>query len=211
MSRIIFFGLKLCGLLSLLFLTGCGPLISLGENGPAPRLYSLRYPVLSTEVAAQGPLVYVSSPEMSGALGGKQVTVALDGNENTALDGVKWSADLADMIRDYVSQSLSVQTRATIFGQEALDVQVGCRLGVKVWNLEFTPGERWQDDAVHVSLQFLLVRMADSQLLGQQMFTVTEDVGDKGHANIMDAFNRAMFKTAETYGPWFGQRLEACQ
>lgn len=195
---------------SLLFAVGCGPLISFGDDGPADQIYSLDYPAAGDHSGAD-TVIYVAEPLMGGGLSGTQVSVLLDNNQRTSLMGVRWTANTPDMIRDYLVRGLSAQSGALMLGEGALDVKVGCRLGVKVWDYEYVPGDSASDDRVDVEIELILVRYLDNALLGQPTFTVSESVGGSNGVDVVAGFNRAMASISRQAGSWIGEHLEACK
>lgn len=195
---------------SLLLVAGCGPLISFGDDGPADQIYSLDYPAAGDHSGAE-TVVYVAEPLMSGGLSGTQVSVLLDNNQRTSLMGVRWTANTTDMVRDYLVRGLSARSGALMLGEGALDVKAGCRMGVKVWNYEYVPGDTARDDRVDVEIELILVRYLDNALLGQPTFTASEAIGGSDGVDVVDGFNRAMAAISREAGDWVGQHLEACK
>ena len=199
-------GLALCALVA-----GCGPLISFGESGPAPVLYSLEYGGVPKDQSIGGPIVAVSTPDLLPRLEGQNIAVVLPGNEHTTLGGAEWSGHIGDMVQDYVMRALSSETSGTFVGRASLDVSVECRLGIKLWAMDYVPGDRARDDKVVVSLQMILVRMADSSLLGQQVFTHEATPSTNSPRAIAAAFNEAMMNNAQAYQAWFSAKGSACK
>ncbi|MBO6506387.1 MAG: membrane integrity-associated transporter subunit PqiC [Kordiimonadaceae bacterium] len=195
---------------SLMLVAGCGPLISFGDDGPADQIFSLDYPVAGDHSSAAS-VIYVAEPLMSGGLSGTQVSVVLDDNQRTSLMGVRWNANTTDMVRDYLVRGLSAQSGALMLGEGALDVKAGCRLGVKVWDYEYVPGNSISDDRVDVEIELILVRYIDNALLGQPTFAASEAVSGSDGVDVVDGFNRAMASISRDAGDWIGQNREACQ
>ncbi|MFC4348861.1 ABC-type transport auxiliary lipoprotein family protein [Kordiimonas lipolytica] len=190
-------------------LASCGPLISFGDEGPADEIYTLRYQG-SYPASGSGPVVFIDEPAVADSLKGDKVAVALPGNRRSTIDGVRWSAPLADLIRDYVLRSLAASSEARMVGDGGLDIQSSCRLGLKVWEMDFVPGARAADDKVSVVLEFTLVRLKDNQLLG--MPTIAKQVSTRGSGTdaVMAAFHEAMGDAAGDAASWFGKAHEAC-
>ncbi|MFC3050442.1 ABC-type transport auxiliary lipoprotein family protein [Kordiimonas pumila] len=203
-------GLRFSAIVACLAISSCGPLISFGDEGPIASLYTLQYPHAMPITETEGPLVYVASPEMAGRLDSENIVVVLPDKEITSLEGAKWSDHLSDLLRDYITQSLAVQAPATLLGQSTLDVKADCRLGVKVWSMELAPGSTAQDDHVQVSIQLLLLRLADNRLIGQKLFNSSKELKNNGNTSVMEAFNDAMFDISNDYGVWFKEKLPAC-
>ena len=196
--------------LAALLVASCGPLISFGDDGPADNIYTLRYAGTVKVGSPAGPIIYVDSPQMAEGLDGHSVSVRLDGNRRTTLAGSSWSAHLSDLVRDYVTLALSVSSDANLVGGGALDIKAGCRLGIKVWAMEYVPGATKSDDKVELSLQFSLVRLADSKLLSHPTFSKTVAVSTPDGNGIIAAFETAMAAAARDYGRWFGAESKAC-
>lgn len=194
----------------LLLAAGCGPLISFGDDGPADQVYSLDYPAAGDHSSAD-TVIYVAEPLMGGGLSGTQVSVVLDNNQRTSLMGVRWNANTTDMIRDYLVRGLSARSGALMLGEGALDVKAGCRMGVKVWDYEYVPGDSAGDDRVDVEIELILVRYLDNALLGQPTFSASETVGGSDGVDVVEGFNRAMASISREAGAWIGQNLEACK
>lgn len=190
-------------------LASCGPLISFGDEGPADEIYTLRYQG-GYPVNATGPVVFIDEPTVADSLKGDKVAVALPGNRRSIIDGVRWSAPLADLLRDYMLRALGASSEVRVVGDGGLDIQSSCRLGMKVWEMDYIPGARAGDDKVSVVLEFTLVRLKDNQLLG--MPTIAKEVGTRGSGTnaVMAAFNEAMGDAAGDAASWFGKAHEAC-
>lgn len=188
----------------------CGPLISFGNDGPADSVYSLRYEGATKSGSPTGPIVYVDSPQMVEGLDGHGIAVRLDGNERTTLAGSSWSAHLSDLVRDYVTLALGDKSEANLVSEGGLDIKAGCRLGIKVWAMEFVPGATTADDTVELSMQFSLVRLSDSQLLSHPTFTETVSVANSDGRGVVTAFSSAMQSAASDYGRWFDAESSAC-
>lgn len=196
--------------LSSLMLASCGPLISFGDDGPAGDVFTLRYEGAAAKANPTGPVVYVDGPKMAGALDGRNVAVRLDGNRHTALAGAAWSDHLSDMLRDYITLSLAAQSNANMVSEGELDIKAGCRLGTKVWSMEFVPGLTPADDVVEIALQFSLVRLADSHLISHPTFKQTMAVKSSGGRGVVEAFGETMKAVARDYGRWFKEQSPAC-
>lgn len=193
-----------------LMLAGCGPLISFGDDGPADQIFSLDYPAARPHLAGD-TIIYVEEPLMSGGLSGTQVSVTLDNNQHTSLMGIRWSANTTDMIRDYLVRGLSSRSGARMLGEGALDVQAGCRMGLKVWAYEYVPGDSSADDTIDVEIEFILVRYLDNGLLGQPTFSASEPVAGSDGTDIVAGFDAAMRSISRQAGDWLQNHLEACK
>ncbi len=190
---------------------GCGPLISFGESGPAPVLYSLEYSGAPKSPSMDGPIVAVSTPDLLPRLEGQNIAVVLPENEHTTLGGAEWSGHIGRMVQDYVMQALSSDGNATFVGRASLDVSVDCRLGIKLWAMDYVPGDSAREDKVVVSLQMMLVRMSNSSLLGQQFFTSEAKPVTASPRAIAAAFNDAMMDSAQAYKAWFAATGTRCK
>jgi len=196
--------------IGLFVVAACGPLISLGNDGPADEIYSLRYPGKLETPTAAAPIIYVDSPRLVEGLGGRGVAVRLTGNKRTTLEGAIWATHLSDLVRDYVTHALSNQTKANMVSEGGLDIKAGCRLGTKVWAMEFVPGSSETEDQVEVTLQFSLVRLADSKLLGHPVFSKKSSVRVSDGNGVVTAFNAAMENASHEYSRWLNTQINEC-
>jgi len=204
--------LKMAGVAASAFLVAsCGPLISFGDDGPADSIYTLHYGGIVGADSPVGPVVYVDSPQMAEGLDGQGVSVRLDGNQRTTLTGAGWAAHLSDLVRDYVTLALGATSNANMIGVGGLDIKAGCRLGIKVWAMEFVPGLISSEDTVDVAMQFSLVRLSDSKLLSHPTFSQTVNVQSSGGRGIVAAFDAAMAAAARDYSRWFKVESKACE
>jgi ABC-type uncharacterized transport system auxiliary subunit len=201
---------RVLGLVSALLLASCGPLISFGDDDPAGDIYTLRYEGAHSDQSPSGPIIYVDSPQMVDGLDGRSVSVRLGGNRRSTLAGASWSAHLSELVRDYVVQALEGATDANMISQGGLDIKAGCRLGIKVWAMEFVPGLTSDQDQVDVRLQFSLVRLSDSKLLSHPTFAQTVGVTTSNGGGVVAAFAVAMERASEAYGGWFSEASDAC-
>lgn len=204
-------GLALGALLVAPFtLSACGPLISFGEDGPADTVYSLRYQGGYAPENATGPVVFVDEPSIAEGLNSDKVAVLLGTDRRMTLEGVRWSAPLSDLVRDYVTRALGHGSKARMVGSGGLDIRTNCRLGVKVWAMEYKPGNSVADDMVDVAMEVSLVRLEDSKLLSKPTFIHSVRLNGSGDAAVMGAFNRAMTATATDMTRWFKAQLADC-
>jgi len=211
MTRTFTGKLKLsCVLAGSFLLASCGPLISFGNDGPADDVYTLHYPGALKNESPMGPIVYVDSPQMVEGLDGQDITVRIEENRRTTLAGSSWSAHLSDLVRDYVTLALGATSDANLVGGGGLDIKAGCRLGTKVWAMDYVPGASAGEDKVELAIQFSLVRLSDSKLLSHPSFTETVEVSASGGRGIVAAFETAMENAARDYGRWFSAESKAC-
>ena len=199
-----------CVLAGALLLASCGPLISFGDDGPADDVYTLRYQGPLKNESPEGPIIYVDSPQMVEGLDGQGITVRIDKNRRTTLAGASWSAHLSDLVRDYVTLALGATSDANFVGGGGLDIRAGCRLGTKVWTMDYVPGDNAADDKVELAIQFSLVRLSDSKLLSHPTFSETVQVEASNGRSIVAAFETAMALAAKEYGSWFNAESAAC-
>lgn len=199
-----------CGLFVLASLAACGPIISFGDDGPADDVYSLEYAAAANNAGDMATIIYVEEPFMSDGLGGIQVAVALENRQRTSLQGVQWSANSTDLIRDYFIRAIGSMSGTRLLGQGAIDVQAGCRLGTKVWAFEFVPGASAADDRVDIEVEFILIRYNDNRLIGQPTFTAMQQVTIADGQNIVDAFHRGMASISREAGQWLAPLASEC-
>lgn len=197
--------------LSGMVVSGCGPLISFGDDGPADTVYSLRYDGAYHSGDDGAAVIYVDEPHLGDGLGGQSIAVVLPNQKRSTLKGARWSAPLSNLVRDYVVRSMGDKAGAHMVGEGGLDIHAGCRLGTKVWALEFAPGSVANDDKVVVAVEMALVRLRDSKLLSHPTFEQSISVGGSGENDaIATAFNRAMAATAREMGAWLKSQTTRC-
>lgn len=196
------------GLLSIV--SGCGPLISFGDDGPADDVYTLEHPGTASANINTAATMYVSQPVMRSGLDGTEVVVALDNNKRTVLKGVRWAGHLSDLLQDYLVHSLRSETEANIVSDKGLDVRVNCRMDAKIWRMEFAPSADGTNDLVHLELELSLIRLQDAHLVGHPIYTRTANVVGGSHDDIVGALNSALNDISREYGAWVASNLEAC-
>lgn len=190
-------------------LASCGPLISIGDEGPADEVYTLRYEG-GYPMSGAGPVVFVDEPTVVDGLNSDKVAVALADNRRATIDGVRWSAPPSDLVRDYLVRALADGSDARMVGQGGLDIKATCRLGVKLWEMDFVPGSRASDDRVSVAFELTLVRLKDNQLIGHPTIVKSPGVGGSGSVAVMAAFNDAMAQAGAEATAWFKTANKAC-
>ncbi|WP_262692046.1 ABC-type transport auxiliary lipoprotein family protein [Kordiimonas aestuarii] len=191
--------------------SGCGPIISFGGDGPGDTVYSLKYPGGYHTNGDDAPVIYVDEPHMADGLAGQKIAVALAGERRSTLKGARWSAPLSTLVRDYVARALGDKAGAHMIGEGGLDIHAGCRLGTKVWALEFVPGGDVGGDKVEIAIEMSLVRLSDSTLISHPTFTRSMSVQGTDGDVVMTAFNRAMAATADEMGLWLKDQVDACR
>lgn len=197
------------GLLAASFaLASCGPIVSFGDEGPADTIYTLRYQ--GGYADGNGPVVYVDEPTVADGLKGEAVAVALPDNQRSTIGGVRWSAPVSDLTRDYFTRSFGSETDALLVGDGGLDIRAACRLGLKVWELEYVPGERAGNDRVSIAIEMSLVRLKDNHLISKTTFSQTPTVAGEGTDAVMAAFNDAMADLSGEAVAWFSGRFAQC-
>lgn len=192
-------------------LGGCGPLISFGDDGPADTIYTLRYEGGYPGSDTDGPLIYVEEPHFADDLDGRNVAVLLDGDKRSVIDGVAWSSPLAELVRNYITRALGDGLGANIVSEGALDINATCRVGSKVWALEYVPGAAVADDKVVAVLELSLVRFRDSALVGHTTLQRRISPQGSGDVAVMEAFSGAMAGLADDMRAWFLDAKDACR
>ncbi len=204
--------LKFAAVLALSALSsGCGPIISFGEQGPVDEVFSLRYPGEQQATDNSGPVVYIDEPHVAEGLGGIDIAVQLAGNRRSTLAGAAWAADLSTLVRDYFTQALGAETDARPVGEGGLDVKADCRLGIKIWRFDFVPGQTIKEDSVDVRIELSLMRLWDSHLLSQSSFSQQPAVDGKGAEALVASFSVAMKEVSTSMAGAFKDQLKACQ
>jgi len=194
-----------------LLVSACGPLISFGDDGPADTIYTLRYGGGYPSGEIEGPVIYVEEPHFADDLDGRGVAVLLDGDKRSVIDGAAWSSPLAELVRNYVTRALGDGLGANILSEGSLDINATCRIGSKVWALEYVPGATATDDEVVIVLELSLVRFRDSALVGHPTLRRSVSPQGSGDAAVMEAFNLAMAGVAQDMRDWFRSAKDACR
>ncbi|WP_374762891.1 ABC-type transport auxiliary lipoprotein family protein [Yunchengibacter salinarum] len=191
-----------------LVLTGCGGFSLLPEN-PAERTFTLEWQG-SSPYPGDGPVIYLEEPVMQGGLGGRVITVEMAGFERSALGGVRWAANLSDLIRGYMVRALRTNSGAQTIGEGSLDVDAACRMTLTVWAFQFSPGAEVAQDRVKMAIETSLVRLRDNALIGRATFDSAQPTPGDGEGAIMAAFNAGMDEVATNLGQWLLERRAAC-
>jgi len=195
---------------AVLMLAGCGPLISFGDDGPAGDVFSLEFDGANPNTSDMATIIYVEEPLMTDGLGGVDIAVALDGRKRTSLQGVRWSSNSTDLIRDYFVRAIGGMSGTRLLGQGAIDVQAGCRLGIKVWAFEYVPGASAGDDRVEVEVEFILIRYNDNRLIGQPTLSASSQVSAANGEDIIQAFHDGMNRISREAGQWLAPLAGEC-
>lgn len=191
-------------------LSACGPLISFGDDGPADRVYTLRYQGGYPAASTSGPVVYVEEPHFADDLDGRGISVLLDGGRRSTIAGVRWSSPLSELVRNYMTRALADDQGAQIVSEGAIDINAACRIGSKVWALELVPSASGTDDQVTIAIEAMLVRLKDSRLISHKTIERSVSLGGSGDAAVMAAFNAAMAGVADDMQAWFGAAQDGC-
>lgn len=214
--RYMNFAMPLAGLLKgalaavFLLTAGCGPLISFGDEGPADDVYNLSYQGGFSADVQSASIIYLEEPLMNESLSGADIAVALSDNRRTTLQGVRWSASSADLVRDYLVRALSERAQTKFVGEGSLDVRAGCRLGLKVWAYEYVPGAAQRSDTVDIAFEFTLVRYSDNLMLGQRAFKASEAVDSSRSSGVIAGFHKGIADISERAGGWVAPLSGAC-
>lgn len=188
-------------------LTGCGPLISFGDNEPET-VYTLTYPTKSAK-SGDGPLLLISEPGFSQGLGGRGISVRLDDNERTSIKNLRWSTGVSSLLRDYMVAGFRDLTNARAIGEDGLDVKTKCRLNSYVWEMDYLPGETRAEDQVELSIELSLINLVDGALISSELFSDMEDVDDTADG-ITTGFNKSLAGMMPSMGSWLNANLSAC-
>ena len=208
-------GMKMGLVTGLAFLAaGCTQILPIGSK--AERSFSLRYELAQDQYHGSGmkagPVIFLDDPLLAEGLGGRTITVELEGRERTALKGAKWSAPLSDLIRGYLNRNLMANTQAQIVGEGGLDVHASCRISSKVWSFELHPqGEDGhEEDRVHVSLDLSLIDMRSGDLIGRNQFDNWSQLDATDGRAVVAAFHEAMEPVATDIAAWVTDNLKEC-
>lgn len=195
-----YFWLKLIGVFCLITgLSGCGPIITFGDGEPET-VYTLHYKGAGN-AQKNGPVVFVSEPAFSQGLGGQTFIVKLSEYERTAIKNVRWSAGTDTLLRDYLVASLRDSTPAITLGEDGLDITATCRLNSFVWDMDFIPGSKPQQDRVELRIEFSLINLVTGILVDSQTYHSVQSVTGNG-AGIAAGFNQATADISKNAGLW---------
>ena len=187
-------------------MTACGPMIDLGDNGPAPTLYSIQ-PSLSGEMPGAGPVVFVSEPLLPGESLGNRIAVRTDDFELKFLQGGRWSEPFRMMLHRYLVTDLADSVEAQVVGAGSLDLRADCRLTVDFQRFDFET----KTESVVAQATARLSSLKSGRLLDSAVINVAADVSSDSSEEIVSSYNQAAGQVTTTLGLWLKDVLPACE
>ncbi|WND03046.1 ABC-type transport auxiliary lipoprotein family protein [Temperatibacter marinus] len=178
-----------------LAMAGCGPIIDLG-NKSSDRIYSVQYPDEISELPSETSTVFVDEFTFSAGLDGESIVVRMPSGEQLEMSGVAWAGHPADMIRDYMVSAVRARGNMRAYGEGSLDIQVGCRLGVRLVDYQLrSPDVQTETDfgQVQIKMEMVLIQLKTGMIISE--FTVSEnvDVNEVGSDSIIQSFMNATY------------------
>jgi cholesterol transport system auxiliary component len=182
-----------------LALSGC---VSLFPKAPPVQLYRLSEAAPPPAVSAPPGLALAKSPTVfpSEAAGDRLLTVT--GQQAAFIADARWLEPAAVMFDEAVADAFDQPGAPRLAGRgEALDASLTLRLEVRRFETDYDKG---LDAAptVDVAVHAVLIRVADRQIVAEQMFETRTPARDNRVADIVAAYNDATARTLGQMRDW---------
>jgi cholesterol transport system auxiliary component len=181
-----------------LLLAGCGPLVKIGESGPAAQRFTLAAtPSDGAPVAL--PMLRVEEFEAPAELAVNRLAVRVGAQEVRYLAGAVWTDKPARLLRGLISERLRQISTNAIVGPGQLDLSPNWTLSGRLIAFQ-AKASSGPADAVQVSTELLLLR--DAKLIARRRFWAEAAAASDRPADLAAASNRAANQLADEVTSW---------
>jgi cholesterol transport system auxiliary component len=112
---------------TLLLLTACGPLVKIGDSGPAPQRYTLTAAPSDT-IAKALPVLRIEELETAADLASNRIAVRVGTQEVRYLVGGIWTDKPARLMRNLLADHLRARSQGVVLAANQPEVQVAYRV-----------------------------------------------------------------------------------
>jgi len=186
----------------LVLLGGCGGLVDLGPQGPAPLVFTLEPLPRQDAQSREATRVLVEQPLLSGALDSRRIAVRRGDLEIAYLAGARWEDAVPQLLRRYLAQSLDNRAELEAVGEGNLDLPVDLRLRLDLRAFHVVTTDRPGRPRIEIAWVASLLEGDTPQVLARRHFEQSRDASSDRPATIASAFNAVLDDISGEMARW---------
>lgn len=151
-------------------------------------------------VAARAITLRVKRPDTSGVLSGNRIAVIPQDNQQSAYEGVRWSASVPVLFRDQLIEALQhkAQIQHVVSDSDTLQADVELNGALRGFHTEYRQGQ----PVVVIRFDAQLVDPGSRTLLASRRFAVEARPQDAAVPAVVAAFGQAQARLANELQDW---------
>jgi cholesterol transport system auxiliary component len=187
-------------LVATLLLAACGPLVKIGDSGPAPQRFTLS--LARTDVAAVAlPTLRVEDLESPAELATARMAVRMAGQEIRYVTGGIWTDRPARLLRALTADALRQRSTGIILSPAQSDIAPAHRLTGRLIAFHADASSGTANKLI-VRSDYLLIATKTGTVLASQRFEAAETASSDSPADLAQAANRAANSVAAQTADW---------
>ncbi len=188
---------KYC-LAALLALSACGPLVTIGAQGPAPQRFTLTSAQNEAALAAL-PAIRVEDFETSADLATTRIAVRVGAQEVRYVVGGIWTDKPVRLIRNLLADQVRARSSGVVLAGNQLEVPTAFRIGGRLTGFQAEGAGKL---ATHVSVQAEIFVLQGPKIVASQTFQQRRALTSDRPADMINSFNEAANILATEAATW---------
>jgi cholesterol transport system auxiliary component len=190
---------------ALLALAACGPLVKIGEQGPAPQRFTLS-PTQSRLAPAALPAIRIEDFETSADIASTRIAVRVGAQEVRYVSGGIWTDKPARLMRALLADTVRQHSSGLVLSAAQADITPAYRLTGRLIAFQ---AEAANGVATHmiISTEQLLIIAKTGTVLASRRFEAREASRSDRPADLADAANTAANIIAAQTTDWLSIQL----
>ena len=181
-----------------LLLAGCGPLVKIGESGPAPLRFTLAAEAVD-QTPVNLPMLRVEDLETPAELGVNRLAVRVGTQEVRYLGGAIWTDKPARLLRALIAERLRGASSNAIVGPGQMDLAPSWKLSGRLIAFQAQAGSG-PADRVEIATEMMLLR--GPSLIASRRFSASAPAISDRPADLAAASNKAANQVAGEIAAW---------
>lgn len=188
-----------------LLLAACGPLVKIGESGPAPQRFTLQ--VADKEATPLAlPVIRVEEFDAPAELAPNRMAVRVGEQEVRYVTGAIWTDRPARLLRAAIAERLRRLSSNAVIAGQGLELVPTWRIAGRL--TQFQASTRGGiAGPVRVGVELMLLR--GNNLVASQRFEAGADAASDRPADLAAAFNRAASDVTLAAADWAATTVDA--
>jgi cholesterol transport system auxiliary component len=186
-------------------LASCGPLVKIGESGPAPQRFTLTLAPGSTAPIAL-PSLRVEDLETPAELASSRMAVRVGAQEVRYVTGGVWTDRPSRLLRGLISEALRTRSSGLILSPAQSDIVPTYRLTGRLTAFQADAADGVAR-AMIIRSEQLLVDARSGKVIASQRFEAREAAASDRPADLASAANRAANRLATEVSDWAAIQL----
>jgi cholesterol transport system auxiliary component len=185
-------------LASLLLLTACGPLVKIGDSGPAPQRYTLTAMPSDTTALAL-PNLRMEELETAADLASNRIAVRVGAQEVRYLVGGIWTDKPARLLRNLLADHLRPRSSGVVLAANQPEVPVAYRVTGRLTAFQ---AEGAGKIATHAQVSAELFILQGTQIIASRSFAQRRSLSSDSAGDVTASLNQAANDISTEASTW---------